>query len=104
MKTVRCNMETFVKMMKVKHGLELEKRDVVNMSDVLDVIMFRYEMLAEGQDPEEVMAVKFAFTDVADEVARPVKAGEVIEEDEDEEETPKPRKKPAPRRKKASRG
>jgi hypothetical protein len=106
MKTLRCNTATYRELFKVKHEQELIKMDVVNMTDVLDVVVFRYNKmreLLEAEAPEELQElidIKFKFTDKAEVVAVPLEDEDEDEEDEDEEEVEEPRK---PRRQQARR-
>lgn len=101
MKTVRINLQTYRELLHVKHEQEIIKMDVVNMSDVLDVVMDRYRRLVNGEDLEEVLERKYVFSAEADVVAKPLDPGddeeETDDEEEEEEETPKPRRKKASR-------
>lgn len=85
-------MGSFVTLMQEKHKLELAKRDICNMSDVLDVVLLKLQAYQEGEDTETVEAMQFRFTDKADEMATVV-VGADDEEDDDDEEAPKPKRK-----------
>lgn len=99
MKTVRIEMEDYVKLLSVKHELEIEKRDLVNMTDVLKIVMIRFEAMREGLDYEEAVerskAIKLGTNDEPNVVD--------VDFDEDEDDEPvrvKPKRKAASRKKK----
>lgn len=49
-KGVRVDQETYVKLLRFKHGLELEQRDAISMGDALKELVARWESYEQGND------------------------------------------------------
>lgn len=96
MKTIRVDLDDYVKMMHVKHELEIEKRDIVNMSDVVKVIMIRFDAMKDGADYAEAVEIskEAKLTGGVDE---PAVVDVDLDDDEDEDEPPRPKRKNASR-------
>lgn len=100
MKTIRVEGIDYRELLYVKHELEIEKMDVVNMSEVVHEVMVRYTEMKNGKDYED--AVEAA----KEQRLTPSTEGNVVDVDFDEdsedesssEEDVKPKRKTASRK------
>lgn len=101
MKTIRVEGVDYRELLYVKHELEIEKMDVVNMSEVVHEVMVRYSAMKGGMDYED--AVEHAktqrlTTDTSGSVVD-VDFDDDDSDDESSDDDPQPKRKAATRRK-----
>lgn len=94
MKTVRIELDDYVKLLHTKHELEVEKRDLVNMTDALKIVLVRFDLMKEGLSYEEAVEKSKDIQLHGEDEPNVVD----VDFDEDEEVAPRPKRKKAARK------